>query len=81
MAIRVVEFSNGGFEIRKISPKNQHPQRKLLSFENWVNEEALQWELSKIGHHFRKLSDLKMLLKNVNHKKCAPKLIFLNEKK
>ena len=33
MAIWVVEFSNGGYKIRK----NQHTQRKLLNFENWVN--------------------------------------------
>ena len=29
MAIRLVEFSNG-------LPKNQHTQRKLLNFENWI---------------------------------------------
>ena len=37
MAIRVVEFSNGGYKIRKILPTNQHTQRKILNFENWVN--------------------------------------------
>ena len=30
-------------------PKNQHTQRKLLNFDNWVDE-----EVSKIGHNFRK---------------------------
>ena len=54
MAIRVVEFSNGGYKIRKILPKNQHTQRKLLNFENWVNG-----EVSKNRYHFRKQSDLK----------------------
>ena len=49
MAIQVVEFSNGGYKIRKIFAKNQHTQRKLLNFENWVNG-----EVSKIGHHFSK---------------------------
>ena len=49
MAVRVVDNSNGGYKIRKIFAKNQHTQRKLLNFENWVNG-----ELSKIGHHFRK---------------------------
>ena len=44
MAIRVVEFSNGGYKIR-----NQHTQRKLLNFENWVSG-----EVSKIGRHFSK---------------------------
>ena len=43
MAIRVVEFS----KLERFLPKNQHTQRKLLSFEFWING-----ELSKIGHHF-----------------------------
>jgi hypothetical protein len=34
-------------------------------------------DLSKIGHHFRKQIDF---IKNVNNKKCAPTLIFFNEK-
>ena len=33
----------------QLCPKNQHTQRKLLNFENWVNG-----EVSKIEHHFRK---------------------------
>ena len=50
---------------------------KLLNFENWVNGEE-----SKIGHHFSKESELKIdVIKNVNNKKCAPKLIFFNKKK
>ena len=40
MAIRVVEFSNGGYKIKRFLPKNQHTQRKLLNFENWVNGEV-----------------------------------------
>ena len=39
-------------------------------------------ELSKIGHHFsNKVFKKLMLSKNVNNKKCAPKLVFFNEKK
>ena len=49
MAIRVVEFSNGGYKIRKILAVESTTQRKLLNFENWVNG-----EVSKIGHHFNK---------------------------
>ena len=37
MVIRVVEFSNGGYKIRRFLPKNQHTQRKLLNFENWIS--------------------------------------------
>ena len=55
MAIRVVEFSNGGTKLERFLPKNQHTQRKLLNFENWVSG-----EVSKIGHHFSKQSDLKI---------------------
>ena len=40
MAIRVVEFPCRGYKIRKKMPKNQYTRRKLLNFENWVNEEV-----------------------------------------
>ena len=55
MAIRIVEFSKGGTKLERFLPKNQHTQRKLLNFENWVSG-----EVSKIGHHFSKQSDLKI---------------------
>ena len=42
-------FQTGGPKLERFLPKNQHTQRKLLNFENWVNG-----EVSKIGHHFRK---------------------------
>ena len=42
MAIWVVEFSNRGYKIRKILPKNQDTQRKFLNFENWTNGEPGQ---------------------------------------
>ena len=37
MAIRVVEFSKGGTKLERVLHKNQHTQRKLLYFENWIN--------------------------------------------
>ena len=61
MTIHVVEFSNGGTKLERFLPKNQHTQRKLLNFENWVNGKVL-----KIGHHFSKES----VLKNDAIKKC-----------
>ena len=62
MAIRVVEFSNGGTKLERFLPKNQHTQRKLLNFENWVNG-----EVSKIRRHFRNKScSILILSKNVN---------------
>ena len=42
-------FQTGGKKLERFLPKNQHIQRKLLNFENWVNG-----KVSKIGHHFRK---------------------------
>ena len=48
-----------------------------MNFENWVNG-----EVSKIRRHFRNKSrSILILSKNVNNEKCAPKLIFFNEKK
>ena len=40
MAIGVVEFSSGGTKVEIFLHKNQHTQRKLLNFENWVNGEV-----------------------------------------
>ena len=38
MAIRVVEFFQmGGIKLERFLPKNQHTQRKLLNFENWIS--------------------------------------------
>ena len=48
-------FQTKGIKLERFLPKNRHTQRKLLSFENWVNGEVL-----KIGHHFSKESDLKI---------------------
>ena len=60
MVIRAFEFSSGVRKLERFLPKNQLTQRKLLNFENWCNGEG-----SKIGHHFRKLSDLKIdVIKN-----------------
>ena len=42
-------FQTVGTKLERFLPKNQHTQRKLLNFGNWVNG-----EVSKIGHHFRK---------------------------
>ena len=50
-----------GTKLERFLPKNQHTQRKILNFENWLNGEVL-----KIGHHFSKESDLK----NDAIKKC-----------
>ena len=41
-------FQTGGTKLERFLPKNQHTQRKLLNFENWISG-----ELSKIELHFR----------------------------
>ena len=33
-------FQSGGTKLVRFLPKNQHTQRKLLNFENWVNGEV-----------------------------------------
>ena len=43
-------FQMGGTKLERFLPKNQHTQRKLLNFENWVNG-----EVSKIGHRLKTL--------------------------
>ena len=30
-------FKRGGKKLEKFLPKNQHPSRKLLNFENWIS--------------------------------------------
>ena len=48
-----------------------------MNFENWTN-----WEVSKIEHHFSNKIILKLMLsRNVKNKECAPKLVFIDEKK
>ena len=47
MAIRVVEFSNGEYKIWKVLPKNQHPQRKLWIFENWISGSLRSFQKSE----------------------------------
>ena len=48
-------FQTGYIKLERFLHKNQHTQRKLMNFENWVNGEVL-----KIGHNFSKESDLKI---------------------
>jgi hypothetical protein len=70
-------FQAGDTKLERFLRKNQHTQRNSLEFEFWINH-----ELSKKGHHFINKTIPKLILsKNINNKKCAPKLIFFNEKK
>ena len=40
MAIWVWSFQMGGIKLERFLPKNQHTQRNLLNFENWVSGEV-----------------------------------------
>ena len=74
MAILVVEFLSGGTKLKMFLCKNQHTQRNLLNFELWINGKLSKRWIIKKGH-------LKVdFVKKVNNKKCAPKLVFFNEK-
>jgi hypothetical protein len=65
MPIQIVDFSSGSTNLERFLHKNKHTQRKLLNFD-----------------HFSNIIFFKLILsKNVNNKKCAPKLVFFNEKK
>ena len=45
----LLSFQTGATKLERLLPKNQHTQRKLLNFEDWVNG-----QVSKVGHNFRK---------------------------
>ena len=40
MVIQVVEFSSGGYKIRKIFAKKSTYPKEILNFENWYNGEV-----------------------------------------
>ena len=76
MTVRVVEFSNGGYKIRKFLSKNQHTQRKY-----WILRTGLVANCQKLGIIWIiKLLKKWMLSKNVKTLKSAHKLVFLNER-
>ena len=60
----------GGTKLERFLHKNQHTQRKLLNFENWVNG-----EVSKIGHNSRKYRHSSISVVNVEtqRKNCGSK--------
>ena len=63
MVIRIVEFSSGGYKIRRIWRIN------VPKGDYWILRIGLMANCQKVG----------IIL--VTNKKCAPKLVFFNEKK
>ena len=65
----------GGTKLKRFFPKNQHAQRKLLNFENWLNGEVSKSAKSpnlltfKVNFLYQKLSksfSIFFSLKNIN---------------
>ena len=60
---RLWSFQTGGTKLERFLPKNQHTQRKLLNFENWVNGEVSKSAKSpnlltfKVNFLYQKLSE------------------------
>ena len=56
-------FKRGGTKLKRFLPKNQHTQRKLLNFENWVSGEVSKSAKSpnlltfKVNFLYQKLSE------------------------
>ena len=40
-------FQTGGTKLERISPKNQHTQRKLLNVENWISRGLRSFQKSE----------------------------------
>ena len=41
-------FQMGGTTLERFLPKNQHPQRNLLNFENWINGDLRSFQKSEL---------------------------------
>jgi hypothetical protein len=66
-------FKRGIQNWKDFLPKNQYTQRNFEKFENWVNG-----EVSKIGHHFREKSDLKIdVIKNNAYPRTSTNILYL----
>ena len=70
-------FQTGGTKLERFLPKNQHTQRKLLNFENWVSGEVSKSAKSpnlltfKVNFLYQKSSEsfsIFISLKNINLK-------------
>ena len=68
-------FQTGGTKLERFLPKNQHTQRKLLNFENWISGEVSKSAKSsnlltfKVNFLYQKLSEsfsIFFSLKNIN---------------
>ena len=40
-------FQTGGTKLERSLPKNQHPQRKLLNFDNWISGRLRSFQKSE----------------------------------
>ena len=72
MAVRIVEFSCGGYKIRNIFAEESTYSKEIIEIENWINGEVSKrakiW-LSKSILYVKnnpKISDFSFKLKNMN---------------
>ena len=73
-------MNNGKNCLKKIRPKFAIFHQPQVIY--WLNSQiGLVTSFQKLGIIFRKQKDFKIDVINVNNKKCAPKLVFFNEKK
>ena len=78
MAIPVVEFSRGGYKIRKIF----WLKINIPIGNQWILRIGVVASCQKLGIILEnKVIERLLLSKNVNYKKSAPKFVFFNEKK
>ena len=73
-------MNNGKNCLKKIRPKFAIFHQPQVIY--WLNSQiGVVTSFQKLGIIFRKQKDFKIDVINVNNKKCAPKLVFFNEKK
>ena len=54
-------FKRGGTKLERFLPKNQHTQRKLLNFENWISRGLRSFQKSEFSSQ-KKIPQLKSWL-------------------
>ena len=57
MEIQVVEFQEGGTKLERFLPQNQHTQRKLFNFENWISGGLMKYYQNFIIHQLGEWED------------------------
>jgi hypothetical protein len=78
MAIQVVEFSSVGTKLERFLQKNQHNQRKLLNFENWVNGKASKSAKTCLSELFSMSKIIRIFLNFFSLKNIQEHILFFD---